>query len=99
MKRTKRARNVKRALVRDREKLFRLEPGGSPTRPLEVSSASLVEPKVAMVRCPNCDASLHAEQHAAVVHEGARLRQVLAVCRLCGSGRTLWFRIVPLLPN
>jgi len=99
MKRSKRARTVKRSLVRDRDKLLRLEPGGSPTRPLEVSSASLVEPKVALVRCPECDAPLTVKEHAAVVHAGVRLREVSAACRVCGATRTLWFRIVPILLN
>jgi hypothetical protein len=99
MKRSKRARTQKRSLARDREKLLRLEAGGSPSRPLEVSSASLVEPKVALVRCPECNAPLSATEHAAVVRGGVRLREVSAACRACGATRTLWFRIVPVLLN
>jgi hypothetical protein len=99
MKRSKRARTVKRSLARDREKLLRLEAGGSPSRPIEVSSASLVEPKVALVRCPECDTPLAAAEHAAVVRGGVRLREVSAACRACGVTRTLWFRIVPVLLN
>jgi hypothetical protein len=99
MKRSKRGRTAKRSLARDREKLLRLEPGGSPARPIEVSSASLVEPKVALVHCPECDAPLAVNEHAAVVRAGVRLREVSAVCRVCGVPRTLWFRIVPVLLN
>lgn len=81
-------------LQKDRERLFVLEPGGRPERPLEAQSAAVVESLATGVRCPRCGGSLEVIEHAALVHQGVRLREAKLRCRQCGSKRSLWFRIV-----
>ena len=45
-------------LARDREKLARLELGGSAERPIELESASQVEPHARSLRCTRCEVIL-----------------------------------------
>jgi len=78
-----------------REKLFRLSPGGSPERPLDVVSASMIEPHVSSLSCPRCSRLLLLDEHAAIVVAGSRLRETRLRCSGCASRRSLWFRIVP----
>jgi ribosomal protein L44E len=95
-------RSDERALKKvldDRERLFRLEPGGSAERPVDVPSASVVEVHALAVRCPRCGGAHEILEHAAVSHDGARLRQVRLRCRQCGSERELFFRLRELRPN
>jgi len=96
-----RARSIRRELeradaklVREREKLFRLEPGGTPERPVEVASAVLVEPRASSRDCPRCRVKLKATEHSAEVRNNERLRRVEATCPRCGQVRPVWFRIV-----
>ncbi len=81
-------------LVRQRERLFALEPGGSRERPIEVGSSSVVEPKAAALECPHCEAAFRVEAHLAPSVEGMRLREALVICRRCGQRRSIWFRLV-----
>jgi uncharacterized protein with PIN domain len=99
-----RPRAQRRALTRETEKLARdaarlhaVGPGGSAARPLEVQSASEIEPHAARVRCPVCDGELSIAAHEAVTVAGARLRLVRAECRGCRRPWELWFRIGPVL--
>jgi len=99
-KKAKRARTVRREaarrtddLARLKERLFALEPGGSPERPVAVESAAVVEARARAVRCPRCDGEHEVLEHAAVTEGGARLRQVSLRCRQCGSPRSLWFQL------
>lgn len=99
----KRARTVRReaerdalALARDRERLFALERGGSPERPIDISAASVVEVSARAVQCPRCDGRHHLDEHVAVTVSGVRLREARLVCRECGSRRSLWFRLAEL---
>lgn len=90
-------REQARALTRlqsDRERLFKLEAGGSAERPLEASSAAVIEAHATGVPCPLCGAQQELLEHAASVHEGVRLRETKLRCRQCGSQRSLWFKIV-----
>jgi uncharacterized protein with PIN domain len=88
------------SLVRDRERLFLLEAGGSEARAIEVPSASVVEAHALGVRCPQCQGPHEVLEHAAVVAEGgARLRRVQLRCRQCGSERALFFRLWEPKPN
>lgn len=82
-----------------REKLFELEPGGSPERPLSVSTAAVVETHAESIACPRCAGKQEAVEHLAVTVGGVRLREVRLRCRQCGSQRSLWFRIADLGPN
>ena len=82
-------------LAQDRERLFVLEAGGRPERPIEAASAAVIESQAIRVPCPRCGGSHEVVEHAAVVQKGVRLREVKLCCRQCGSKRSLWFRIAP----
>jgi hypothetical protein len=86
-------------LARDREKLARLEPGGAPERPVDVESASQIEPHALAMRCLRCDGANRLVEHAAETVDGARLRAARMACARCGAPRTLWFRIAAHLPS
>ncbi|MEP7053243.1 MAG: hypothetical protein ABJB12_22970 [Pseudomonadota bacterium] len=81
-------------LVADRERLFTLEPGGQPERPLDATSAAVIEAQAASVPCPRCRGAQEVTEHSALVHHGLRLRETKLRCRQCGTRRSLWFRIV-----
>ena|SRR5689334_24733866 len=76
-----------------RERLFDLEPGGSAAQPLSIPSAAVVETHAESVACPRCDGKQEVVEHVAVVTGGQRLREARLRCRMCGSRRSLWFRI------
>jgi hypothetical protein len=86
------AERVARGLVRDREKLFALGPGGSAERPIDVVSSAVIEPRARALPCPQCDGSLQVTDHQAA---DASLRRVAVRCAQCGAQRALFFRIVP----
>lgn len=88
-----------RTLANDRERLFQLEVGGSPERPIEVRSASVVEAHALSVRCPRCDGAHELREHLAITLGGVRLREVRLACRQCGSRRSLYFRLHEPLAN
>ena len=99
-KKTPRARTLRRAVEQNvrrlGRKLDRLEgelPGGSPARPLAVTSASVVEVRARAERCLACEGALTIRAHEAEAAPGALLRRVDLVCGACGRARRLWFRI------
>jgi predicted RNA-binding Zn-ribbon protein involved in translation (DUF1610 family) len=81
-------------LREDRERLFRLEPGGNTDHPLDASSAAVIEAHAASVPCPQCGAVQEVTEHVALIHHAVRLRETKLRCRQCGSTRSLWFKIV-----
>lgn len=86
-------RAIERALAAEgalRERLARLEPGGDGTRPIEVTSASVIEPRALAHRCVACGGELRLVEHRA----RSELREVELSCRGCGRARVLFFRIV-----
>ncbi|MBI3200471.1 MAG: hypothetical protein HYZ29_02940 [Myxococcales bacterium] len=102
----KRPRTVKRERERAsqklgdaREKLARLEAGGAPERPLDVESASVVEPRVRAEPCLRCGSSVRVDDHRAETVGGRRLRVVVAKCSQCGAGRRWYFRLASDLPS
>ena len=102
----KKPRAVRRALdretlklAREREKLANLELGGSPARPIEVVSASLVEITAEGMKCPRCGAAPRVEEHVAQTLNGVPLRIAWTRCRQCGHRRAVYFRITTALPN
>ena len=109
----KRARTARREAERDAEKLGRarmklaaLEAGGGSDRPIEVTSASIIEPHASSMPCPVCAArNVRVEEHIAVTLPGdvgepqRRLRVVKARCPQCGTRRDIFFRIGTVLPS
>jgi hypothetical protein len=84
-----------RRLVRDRQKLALLEPGGAAERPIEVTSSSVIAVRARSIRCPLCDGELRMDEELA---ESATLRAAQMTCVRCGVRRSLWFAIrAPLL--
>jgi hypothetical protein len=85
--------------ARDRERLAALEPGGDPSRPIVVESASQVDPHALALACVRCGGPNRLEEHAAVTADGGRLRVARLRCAQCGCQRAVWFRIAPRLPS
>jgi hypothetical protein len=91
-------------LARARVKLADLEPGGAADRPIEVASASVIEPHALSMPCAACGtASIRVDEHIAVTVGEAgderRLRVVRARCATCGHRRDVYFRIGTTLAN
>ena len=101
----KRARTERREAERDAAKLARarlklaaLEVGGAPDRPIEVDSASIIEPHASSMPCAACGAQgLRIEEHTADLPR--RLRVVHVMCQRCGTRREVFFRIGTVLPS
>lgn len=81
-------------LARERERLAMLEDGGSPSRPIDVESASQVEPHARSMPCARCGHALRTGEHAAETIDGARLRIARMACSNCGARRAIYFRIL-----
>ena len=79
--------------IRDKERLFLLEPGGSPERPIDLTSASEVEIQARSRPCPRCGGEVQVEEHLAQTVGSARLRIAKVACRFCGSKRSIYFRL------
>jgi hypothetical protein len=92
------ARRIAQGL-RDRERLARLEAGGTPDHPIVVVSASLVEPKARALPCIACGAAVRIEEHAAKTIQGVALRLAHTSCAMCEHERTIYFAISPPLVN
>jgi hypothetical protein len=86
-------------LHRQREKLAALEPGGSPERPVDLESASLVEPRARAEPCLRCGGEMRSVEHRAEALDRRRLRIAVARCARCGHARTFYFRLVPSAPS
>lgn len=109
----KRPRTERREAARDaakiarvRMKLAALEPGGAPDRPIEVTSASIIEPHATSMTCAACgNLGVRVDEHVARTIEGTggeparRLRVVHALCPRCGTRREVYFRIGTVLPS
>lgn len=103
----KRARTERREAARaavklaeSRLKLAALEEGGVPDRPIEVTSASVVEPHAASMPCAACgEQGIRVEEHVAAEVAGARLRIARVRCTRCNVARQVYFRIGTTLPS
>ena len=85
-----------RKTVRQLERLAAEMPGGSPERPIDVASASVVETKARAIACVQCEATeleLRGD-HATSTARGV-LRELAMVCRQCHAPRTVWLRVAP----
>jgi predicted Zn finger-like uncharacterized protein len=85
-----------RQLVRDRERLAALAPGGARERPIDVPASPVIEVRARSLRCPQCEGAYRVEDHQA---ESAELRVLAVTCQRCGVARRIWFRIVTNAPN
>jgi hypothetical protein len=74
-------------------------PGGSPHRPIDLATASLVELQARGTPCVQCGGPLELRHDRAQDTARGVVREVDLVCRLCHAPRTLWFRIAPASPN
>jgi ferredoxin len=86
-------------LGKKREQLAKIEAGGSPERPIDVVSASVVETRATSIPCPRCLGTCRVEEHAAETVEDRRLRIARMKCAQCGTGRAVYFRIVREMMN
>jgi hypothetical protein len=86
-------------LGRTRERLARLAPGGEPNHPLDVTSASVIEPQARSMPCPKCLGPCALIEHSAETREGKRLRIAHTICKACGGRRAIYFRIAGDLLN
>lgn len=82
-----------------REKLARLEPGGSPDNPIEVPSASVIEPRASAMPCLRCEGETRVVEHEATTVGEGRGRVVRTRCVRCGARREVCFRIGTVMPN
>ena len=96
--RRSRARQTAKDL-RDRQRLALLEPGGTPERPIEVVTASLVEPKARAQPCVACGRTVRVDDHTAETIDGHPLRLAHTACPTCGLTRRVYFAIHPDLAN
>lgn len=101
----KRSRTVRREqdrevekLIEAREKLAKLEVGGTLQRPIEVQTASVIETRAVSFPCLRCEGALRVHEHRAISagHDlrGHGGREVELACKACGAHRTLYFRVV-----
>lgn len=86
-------------LARDLERLALLTPGGSPDRPILVTSPSEVEVEARAILCPICRGELRVEEHVADTWKGLRLRVARVVCVSCGRRRAIYFQLRGTLVN
>jgi endogenous inhibitor of DNA gyrase (YacG/DUF329 family) len=86
-------------MVRERQRLAALEPGGTPRRPIEVVTAALVEPKARALPCAVCGEAVRVDEHAARTIDGVPLRLAHVSCPMCGHSRVVYFVVRPTLPN
>jgi hypothetical protein len=84
-----------RKLVRDREKLAALLPGGSPAHPIGVESTAVIEVRAGATPCHQCESEVRVGEHR--VEDG--LRVVAVSCTRCAARRELWFKLVSNEPN
>jgi hypothetical protein len=90
------SRSRYRKIVRDREKLVALETGGSPERPIAVTSAAVVEVRARALPCHQCGGEVRVREHTA---PESGLRRVRTSCTQCSAPRTVWFQLTSLDPS
>jgi hypothetical protein len=96
MSKSSRRLGTYRRAVRDRERLAVLEIGGSPERPIAVTSAAVVEIRAQAMPCHQCGGEVRVREHTA---PESGLRCVRTSCTQCSAQRTLWFRLTSLDPS
>jgi hypothetical protein len=84
---------VHEKLVREMERLARLQPGGNAERPIMVDSPAVVDIRAVANPCPLCGGSLRLDEHSAREIDGEHLRVAAVSCVQCGVRRSLYFRV------
>jgi len=92
--RAERARRTTQHAIDARVEAALVARGATPERPIEVSSASVVESHASGASCVSCESAMVVEDHSVETHEGEPLRVVALHCRRCGAKRSLYVRIV-----
>jgi hypothetical protein len=83
-----------RKTVHQLERLAAEMPGGSPERPIDVGSASIVETKARSIACVQCEAlALELGADRATSTPRGVLRELAMICRQCHAPRAVWFRV------
>ncbi len=96
----RRARERETKKIRDDlERLARLEAGGAPDHPIEITSSAQVDARTEATPCPLCEGRLHLDEHAAETVDGTRLRVARCRCVECGTPRELYFHLRPALQS
>lgn len=80
-------------LVKDLERLWKLGPGGGPSRPIAITSPSEVEVHAKSTRCPICEGELRIEDHLAETLGSVRLRVAHVACVICRARRSIYFQL------
>lgn len=88
----KQTRDERKLLV-GKVKLAMMSEGGSPSRPIEVESSSVVESRARSLACLACGEPPRVLAHEAVVEGTARMRRVTVVCGRCAQTRVLYFKL------
>ncbi len=80
-------------LAQARDRLARLEAGGSPSLPIDVESASQIEVRALSTPCLRCQGPNRLDDHTAETLEGHAVRVVSVHCHHCGAPRVFYFRV------
>ncbi len=91
-------RELERATLKLKDDVLRVERarrGGSPERPEDVVSASLVEVLAVADPCPLCGGEKRLESHEAQTFGEHRLRVAHVTCKTCRAPFRRYYRIVP----
>lgn len=86
-------------LIRDKERLFVYERGGSPDKAIELGSSSEVEVVARTMQCPRCEGAFEVLEHLAQTLSVGRLRVARVRCKVCGAERSLYFRLAGSMMN
>lgn len=86
-------------LMRDKTRLAALEKGGSPDRPISLTSASEVEIAARATPCIQCGGIVRVDEHTAETIGTERLRIAHVTCPACATQRAIYYRIAPPLLN
>ncbi|MEZ4398536.1 MAG: hypothetical protein R3B06_00850 [Kofleriaceae bacterium] len=87
------------AATKTRDRIARLEPGGSAAWPITVPSAVVIEARAAALPCARCGGPLVVTAHDAQAAGDVRRRVVHARCNRCSAPRTVWFEVVAPVDN
>jgi hypothetical protein len=80
-------------LAQARERLARVEPGGTPALPIEVDSASQIQLRAESTPCLRCQGPNWLDDHTAEKIDGHAVRVVRVHCHHCGAPRVFYFRV------